>query len=1220
MVSKVVLKGLDAARHTVKSYKALGKKITLEDKDKAAHIIRGRTGYMAYGTDDLTDEQVETALRYNHLLNNAKTHAEQEELDFLYRELERITPKVSKEHVHDRVKSSALTLDKPVYVTRQESTFSKTADAPSDHILSAKIVDPEEYIGREAELDVGYMENAAWKREMGMDPQNIYKLEPGSEILHTLDLADEAELLVTRGTLDKSKSTSTKDYAEAIKKGSVPFGVGAMALLNTEDSFAQVRTDGPNETKTDKKVTFNNGQSVINLQSADELVDGVPSRVVSNLNMEVTELELSNTDSYITAALKSELDEASKAGRQQLVTPISEPAQSAVFKKLASEVGAEYTESEGLAKFKPGVSAKKDYVSQALKMATALEQGYTQEEVTSYLANQGLDENSVSDVSAKAARVLQARQAGYTDEEVVEYLNSKQVSVANIENTPATAEKVEPKWAGSYWPVPSNYDLTNPYKLNNDKHEVGYYGAVPKGDAYKALVSDQDMTAEQLLARLKVIAPNMANMSTRALGFLGNQEAAVKAEQGVQASRTRIVQLAAERGLNIQWDKKIGEFTTEEGVPITEDTWESIKSEKMEMIGGVAGATAGFKLGARLGVPGAVAGSVLGASIGAAAGSSLDYLQQSIVLQADMEAQVAFHKAFTAAETSVLFDLGILGVGKYSKNLYKGLQRVKNFIVDNNTKGAIQAIKEVEFLTDAQAEELVTQLARVAEVPGSSADLNKIAAIALTKPGSEALVKASTAIDPRASGAIGKAIDDRAKDLLATTAELSNDNVQRILREDLSNYIYDVKSFYGSVKAEAVLSPKASNFRFDFNKLAIMPALENIYSGLRASGNPEVLQKFANQMTYISDMSDGRTFGDLLELRQLVNEFRFNKKITKQKDMQFLSDTVKSIDEEISRGAYATLENPKKWLSDYASARKSYADMKRVEGNVMYKALTAPGVSANDVSETLSKYITALDGTYQDVVDRLPVKMRAQVENATIDTLANRYAAGLEGGQRAIHFPMLAKELNLVTFSTKESRQMKEAINVLADVFKNDVPLSQQTGSIQIPTFQSYLTTDPFVRAQYEAASKVFNSFKAKLPGKEGRNLALLKNTAEVLREPLKTKSMRTLMDELAPLVDVQDSVLKLQQAAAEQVSKKGYAGAAKVLLYGDGNLLSATKVGKEHKVPLQAIADTDTAMRVAERYGINYANKDLLHDFLQKEGYQAVQTGTDKVLLLKGK
>lgn len=967
--------------------------------------------------------------------------------------------------------------------------------------------------------------------------------------------------------------------------------------------FFKTRQDGPNATAANRSVEFDNQQTNISLSSQDEYVNNEPSRVITNMTVNASDQELPKVPEMTRKAIKTEFDDALQQGKTQLVLPVESDQDEVTHKQVAAEVGADYTRKGNTAVIKNTSAEGFNSTSYALKASKAIDAGYSEKEVRDYLSKQGVADEQLSDVFSKASKVSQARQAGYDDDTIVQYLDNQEVKVK--ESTKQLPNyltgKTDNEWSGSYWPgVDGNKNRT-----------------------YKDLTDTKTMSASELVTSLKVLEPNLTSMTTRVSGFFGDQEAAAKAEAGAKSSRQRIIALAAERGLNLEYSERDGTFVANvDGgqIPINESTWDSVVASSGEITGGIAGAAAGASIGAYGGPWGAAAGSIVGAAIGSAAGTQIDYLREAIKLQEGLDSSVMAHKAFTSAEISVVGDVLGFGVFKGGSAVVNSLKRVKDFVLDGNSEGAYKAIKEMNFVTDDEAKDLVSKLANISATPiaGKKSAEQATTAISLTKPGAESLVAAVASVNPQASRAVVESIDKRAKDVLKTTSELSGENMGRIFREDLSNYVQDVKDFYGTVKAQASQSPKSSNFRFDFDKLAIKPVIDSLQKNI---SDPTILEKFSLQASRIRNMSDSRTFGDLLELRQIVNEFRFNKKITKQKDYETLNKVMSNIDGAITKGAQVAVDNPSKWLTDYAHARKQYASMKQVENNVMYKALTAPGINEQDVVDAASRYITALDGTFNDVMTKLPSKLKTRVENSAINTLANKYTAGVGEGVRAVNFPLLANDLNKVSFTTPEARKMKSALVDMAEVFKNDVPLAQISGSIQVPKFQSYLTADPVVRAKFELASNMFNYVKTLVPNKQQNTLALVRKTSKLLENPLNSKSVKELMEESAGKVDLSDDILKAQQAAARAAANGKDKAAAKVKLYGNGSVLSTNASGgSEHLIPIHRLATTQEARTVADQEGIDFTDTKLLDKILHSRGYLGMQQGTDRVRLFKGK
>lgn len=994
--------------------------------------------------------------------------------------------------------------------------------------------------------------------------------------------------------------------------------------------FAKSRTDGPNTTTSTNTISFNSGPGNVSAQTQDISFQGIPTRLANNMAVNVGEDEVAQIPTYTSKAIESLLGDMKGSSRQQLMTPVTDVAQAVTLQRVAQANGASYAETvhngQTHAVLTPGKTTALNSTADAFKSADAIGKGYNPQEVQGFLVKQGYDEANAANIIAKSDKIVQARKAGYKDEEISDFLGQTETKVAGVQKIPATVNDV-PGWEASSMNAVETPKLqTEPGMIEKFRNYVNNDPTMKKL-AYYNVVNKDEMSAEELLTNLQVLSPSLASMTTRTAGFFGNQESAVKAETALGASRAKIVQMAEKKGLKLEWSDEAGSFvanTPNGQVPINDSTWDSLASQSNELMGGVAGGVAGARVGASMGPWGAFAGSVIGAAGGSALGSQMDYMYSAIKLQEDMEAHVMGNKALTAAEMSVAGDILGFGVMKAGGATIKGLKRVKDLLVDGNSSGAYKALKEMQFVSDDQATQLISQLERVSGNAGLDSsktfEEKAITAAGVTLPGAEGVVQAAASFNPRAGAAVGRAIDLRAKDLLKTTGEASGEDLGRILREDLSNYVTDVKNQFGKVKAEAAQSPRAANFAFNYDEIAIDPVLNKLQANIM---DPTVLEKFTLQAQRVRDMADGRSFSDLLDLRQLVNDFRFNKRITKARDFDTLNGVINNIDEQIKVGARATMENPQKWLTDYATARTDYAKMKGVEENVMYKAMTRPGINEEDIARNLARYIPALDGTFTDLVAKLPSQMKVRVENSVVDTLANKYTAGVGEGARAVNFPLLSKELNGVALTTPVARQMKAAINELSEVFKNDVPLSTLVGTVQVPKFQSYLTTDPVARIKYEVASNVFNYVKTLVPNKQQNTLALVRKTSKLLENPLHAKSMKDLMEEAAGKVDIAPELLKLQQEAARAASQGKDVMMPRVKLYGNGSVLSARPADPAdvaaNTIPLHRIATAKDVAQLAAQNGINPSATKVIDDMLSQYGYKAVQQGTNKVRVLKG-
>lgn len=765
-----------------------------------------------------------------------------------------------------------------------------------------------------------------------------------------------------------------------------------------------------------------------------------------------------------------------------------------------------------------------------------------------------------------------------------------------------------------------------------------------KGTAYAELVSDEGLPLEKIVANLQTVQPNMTSVFTRTGAWFGNEGDRRLAQEAQLASRKKIIQAAnampefQSRGLRLDWvfteqedgtPSDYGNVFTDDGqfvvidaqgqkTPLTPGFIESIRAEGYEISGAVAGAIAGTRVGAN--VPGpwpvkagaAFVGSVLGAAGLATAGSQLDYLQNALLLQQELDGTVAASRALSAGQTSVIGDVLAWPIAKGISASASSLVQLKNRLIDGRE---YSALKELFFVSDDELEAMRQGLLKVTDLPGSVKS-QRIAAYALTQPGGEDLLRQVSNVNPKASRAVSRAIDLRAKDVLRTADEVADKDIARLLSQDLSNYTSDVKAFYQSVKEQAAAAPRASQFVFNFDELGLEPALTAMEKELV---DPTAVERYMRRAHVIRSRSDARGFADLLELRQLVNEFKFGSGMKKATDLKIFNDTLAKIDEAIDQGADIVLNNPQQWKAQYAAARAKYAEMKSLERNVLARALRRPGIDTDAAVEKLTRYISASDDTFADVLNVLPKQAREKVENSVIKAVAEKYTAGIGEAVRASHFPMMAEELKKMPFTTQYARRMKAALIQLGDTFKNDVAIGQHTGSLSIPQFQSYLTADPKVRLQYEFATSIFNHVRRFGPGQANRALSLVMKTGKLLESPLNAKTAKELADLAAGEVDVVPSIVQMQQHAARQAAGSKDPMATRVKLWGDGDKLSLRGSGTPTAtIPIHRIATAEQVNVLAAKYGINPADTKALDWALQQEGFKAVAQGTEKVRILK--
>lgn len=897
----------------------------------------------------------------------------------------------------------------------------------------------------------------------------------------------------------------------------------------------------------------------------------------------------------------------------------------------------------------------KEAITLGRKIEQAYAAGFSKEEIEAHLKAK---ETKITDV--ESVDPLEADKILHSLDHTWLPFGGKQYKTEGLPQ-----ELVNAEYTKRGMPIPSNEEsfFTSAKDLGIRQEIVD--SLVAKSEGFKRILDiEKPMAPGELIASLQVIYPNMTSVTSRTMGFFGDGTKAKATQAANEAARTHIINAAKEMGVTLIWDN--GESNDPESLstamgidgrwmvqredgstaPADPGFWESIKSEQFEIGGAVAGGIAGAKLGKSGHWSTAALSSVVGAVIGGVAGTNFDYMAQAIELNQQMNAETIVHKRLTAGEASVLGDMLAYPVVKSLGALGSGIVKAKDALVNGDSGRAYTALKENFHMTDEEVQDTLTALQRVADMPEGiqvtkpsakftpdggierAEDITVrmpmdklmqeqgILATALTQPGGEELVRLASYLDPSVSRAVAKSVDQRARQIMESANNLTSKNIGRVLRQDLLNYTTDVKQNYRDVKAEAAKSPYLDSWAFDYTKLAIEPALTEMEKHIV---DPPTLERFLRKAEVIRSRTDGRTFADLLDLRQLVNEFRFSKKMKKAVEQKAFKEVMENIDATVEQGAEVVLPGKhKQWLESWADARSQYAQMKDLEKNVLYKALTRDGIDAEQVTKTLSRYVTSLDSTWVDVMDRLPVAARSKAEGAVVNVLLNKYTAGVGAGDRAINFPLLQEELAKVSFTDPEARKFKAVINRLAPVFKNDVMLSKQHGNITIPKFQSFLTTDPVVRLQYEVASSVFNRFKQAAPTKKGRALALANKAADLLENPLNARTAKELLDEVGDSLNLAPKVLELQRAEALRRAKQKGEANPSILLYGPADNLKLSGEGTPTILHSTRIATPDLMDQIALAEGISRSDTKALDFALKARGYVAKTKGSDRVEMIK--
>jgi hypothetical protein len=325
--------------------------------------------------------------------------------------------------------------------------------------------------------------------------------------------------------------------------------------------------------------------------------------------------------------------------------------------------------------------------------------------------------------------------------------------------------------------------------------------------------------------------------------------------------------------------------------------------------------------------------------------------------------------------------------------------------------------------------------------------------------------------------------------------------------------------------------------------------------------DPRRLARFDSFISRLAQIgqNSGKQFGlgELLETRRAINEFRsqgFGDYVATSR----IDRVIANIDDQVV-DATKVMPNGEAWLEQYRLANVEYAKMKTVEKNALYRALTAKGVTADKVVKELVTRIQSVDGTFMQVVGKLPMTTRNNVEGAVIRRLAENYSLGDASGYQAMDFPGLSVALKDVTFTTPAARDLKRVADKFASVYRNDPALSEAAGAVQLPKNTTYLATSIQSRADMAIHNKLFNYVSRYLPTQEGRTRRLAESMANVLDNPTNAAAIDDLVKAMPGDPELQTELKQLAISYAERGQKETYPKVPVYKVYTKGYSLASS-------------------------------------------------------------
>ncbi|MCH9664948.1 MAG: hypothetical protein K0U41_03780, partial [Gammaproteobacteria bacterium] len=537
-------------------------------------------------------------------------------------------------------------------------------------------------------------------------------------------------------------------------------------------------------------------------------------------------------------------------------------------------------------------------------------------------------------------------------------------------------------------------------------------------------------------------------------GWSDQRQQELENNQAIQA------QLFSDLGLNRQYSPTLEAYVLLDSNgrewEIDENLLDSIKASPFEwglsVVGGVGGFAAGGVVGAPtvVGAPAtAVAGSVVGAAALGGVGAGIDQMINAYRIGVHLETADIMSKVGDAAVVNGLFDLATIGTGKvlgtaYKKALKPAYTGTHLFIAKNWKRFMKGDLSATEDLSRAIfSPEVIDNLPQLREDYGKfykTDDATGLDTFGKPYALSSSELDLRILVDTRPEGVMlagsiqgqlntfTRRVADRAKAIQARSSGLAGPEAMIRAQNELILYKQTVENIFENVKDFAALGPNKNGIDYtDYTwdpELAVEPML---LAASKHLDTDRATRQFSSMMASVEDHLETRKFSNLIELRKEIRAFKGNLPKNRVHSHQAVQRALDAIDVEVRRVTeiYMGPEGARTYAIALDTARKTYSEMKTLEKNVLYKALTAKdGRTEKTMRAALIRSLgtTNTDGTYDSVMKAVPASTRYEVEGVAIQVLEAKHTKGDPNGVIGINYPALFDELNTHTWTSSDAK------------------------------------------------------------------------------------------------------------------------------------------------------------------------------------------------------